>query len=297
MSFSERIFRMKTTIRAYAKINLFLDMESVREDGYHNIISLMQSVSLCDEVTVEYMPEKEYNITISCSDQRVPCNEKNLAYKAAQIFPLNNGGIHIDIQKSIPMEAGLAGGSADAAATLIALNELTGNMLSKNELMTLGNKLGADVPFCIATGAAIARGTGDILEPVSPMPYLPIVIARDGEGMSTPAAYRALDEKYDYFSEYKPKTAELELLLSENSRYSITEYVRGLFNIFESVVEPCRPRVPELKELLVSHGAIGAMMSGSGTSVFGIFEDEIKAKSALESIKSTGAVAHLCYPL
>ena len=200
---------MTVSQKAYAKINLFLDMESVREDGYHNIISLMQSVSLHDTVTVEYLHDEEYAITISCSDTDVPCNEKNLAHKAARIFPINTGRIHIHIEKTIPMQAGLAGGSADAAATLIALNELTGNKISKDELKAIGNKLGADVPFCIEMGAAIARGTGDILEKISSMPHLPIVIARKGEGMSTPAAYRSLDEKYDGFEGYMPKLEQL----------------------------------------------------------------------------------------
>ena len=288
---------MKTTVNAYAKINLFLDMESVREDGYHNIISLMQSVSLHDTVTVEYLPDEEYAITISCSDTDVPCNEKNLAHKAARIFPINTGRIHIHIEKSIPMQAGLAGGSADAAATLIALNELTGNKISKDELKVIGNKLGADVPFCIEMGAAIARGTGDILEKVSSMPHLPIVIARKGEGMSTPMAYRSLDEKYDGFEGYMPKLEQLELLLSNNSVNELAEYTKGMFNIFESVVEPCRTCVTELKGIMKSHGALCAMMSGSGTSVFGVFDDTEKAEKALIATKEFGAVAHLCYPL
>ena len=284
---------MTTTVKAYAKINLFLDIESVRNDGYHNIISLMQSVSLHDTVTVEYLPDEEYGITVSCSDQSVPCNEKNLAYKAAKTFPINVGSIHIDIQKSIPMQAGLAGGSADAAATLIALNNLSDNRLSKNELKALGNKLGADVPFCIEMGAAIARGTGDILEHVSSMPYAPIVIARLGEGMSTPEAYRALDQKYSRFNGYKPNINLLELLLSDKFHDNFEEYSKGLFNIFESVVEPCRPCVTQLKEIMHAHGTIGSMMSGSGTSVFGIFDDVKKAESAIRLLKDLGAIAYM----
>lgn len=288
---------MISTVNAYAKINLFLDIESLREDGYHNIISLMQSIDLHDTVTVDYSPDDEYQITISCSDDAVPCNEKNLAHKAARFFPVDKGSIRIHIEKRIPMQAGLAGGSADAAATLIALNELTGNKLSIEELKAIGNKLGADVPFCIETGAAIARGTGNILEKTAAMPYLPLVIARQGEGMSTPEAYRALDVKYDRFNEYKPKTDLLDVLISKSQDNEITEYTKGLFNIFESVVEPCRPCVTEIKEIMINKGAAGAMMSGSGTSVFGIFADEISAQRAMRTLRELGAVAHLCYPL
>ena len=288
---------MTATQNAYAKINLFLDIESVREDGYHNIVSLMQSVTLHDTVTVEYLPDEEFAISVTCSDKDVPCNEKNLAYKAAEIFPISSGRINININKSIPMQAGLAGGSADAAATLIALNELTGNKISKEELKKIGNKLGADVPFCIEMGAAIARGTGDILQKAPPMPTRPIVIARMGEGMSTPLAYRTLDEKYDKFKGYSPDMGKLEKILSDNEIGDISEYPEGIFNIFESVVEPCRACVTELKELLISNGATCAMMSGSGTSVFGIFNDTEKAEHALKKAKGIGAVAYLCYPL
>ena len=288
---------MIATVNAYAKINLFLDIESLREDGYHNIISLMQSIDLHDTVTVDYSPDDEYHITISCSDDAVPCNEKNLAHKAARFFPIDKGSIRIHIEKRIPMQAGLAGGSADAAATLIALNELTGNKLSIEDLKVIGNKLGADVPFCIERGAAIARGTGDILEKTASMPYLPLVIARQGEGMSTPEAYRALDVKYDRFNEYKPQTDLLDVLITNSQDNEITEYTKGLFNIFESVVEPCRPCVTEIKQVMLNNGAAGAMMSGSGTSVFGIFKDETSAQGALAELMALGAVAHLCYSL
>ena len=288
---------MTSTVNAYAKITLFLDIESLREDGYHNIISLMQSIDLHDTVTVDHSPEDEYKITVSCSDTSVPCDEKNLAYKAAKFFPLNYGSIRIHIKKRIPMQAGLAGGSADAAATLIALNELTGNKLSVDELKTIGNKLGADVPFCIETGAAIARGTGDILEKVAAMPHLPIVVARKGDGMSTPEAYRSLDLKYDRFNGYKPNSGLLDILISNEENTDIAEYTRGLFNIFESVVEPCRPCVTRLKQIMINNGAAGAMMSGSGTSVFGIFNDVQSAEKAVDILREEGAIAHLSYPL
>ncbi len=286
---------MKVSVNAYAKINLFLDMESRREDGYHNIISHMQSVTLYDTVSVEHTDFETKEITVLCDNSDIPCGKDNLAYKAADIFPANIGKIKIDIIKRIPMSAGLAGGSADAAATLIAMNLLFGNLLSLEELKALGNRLGADVPFCIEKGACIARGTGELLEKTTPMPSLPIVIARMGEGMSTPYAYKALDLKYDNFKNYSPNTDKLSKL-TDGFGLSIEEYSNGLFNIFESVVEPERPCVTELKKIMIDNGAVASMMSGSGTSVFGIFRNESDAKMAVESLDALGSFASVCYP-
>ena len=286
---------MKISVNAYAKINLFLDIESLRDDGYHDIISHMQSVTLHDTVTVEREESCDKDISVYCDNSDLPCDRSNLVYKAADIFPLNIGKVKIYIEKNIPMSAGLAGGSADAAATLIAINSLLGDPLSRDELKALGARLGADVPFCIEKGACIARGVGEKLAPAAHMPHFPIVIARDGEGMSTPEAYKALDRKYNRFEGYIPNTGKLAII-TDNSGVPIDEYVKGLFNIFESVVEPERPRVSELKNLLLDCGAVASMMSGSGTSVFGIFKTEDEARGAVESITATGAFAALCYP-
>ncbi len=286
---------MKISVNAYAKINLFLDIESLRPDGYHNIISHMQSVTLNDTVCVEREESKPGEIVVLCDNADVPCDKRNLAYKAAEIFPANLGKVTISIEKRIPMAAGLAGGSADAAATLIALNALCGDPLDTDELKALGLQLGADVPFCIEKGACIARGTGELLEATTPMPYYPIVIARMGEGMSTPTAYKALDVKYDNFMEYVPNIDKLNIIIDSDDA-PIEEYCKGLFNVFESVVESERPAVTELKTLLLDNGAIAAMMSGSGTSVFGIFRNENDADRAEKAISSLGAYAALCYP-
>lgn len=287
---------MTVNINAYAKINLFLDIESLREDGYHNILSLMQSVSLCDDVTVEHTPSEKKQILVECDNPLIPCNSKNLAYKAADIYPIS-GTIKIFIKKRIPMSAGLAGGSADAAAVLLALNKLSGEPMPIEELKALGNRLGADVPFCIEQGACIAKGTGDILIKTNTMPIYPIVIARKGDGMSTPEAYRSLDKNYNRFADYAPKRELLEALTSADNDTAICDYTKGFFNIFESVVEPCRPAVTELKGIMMNFGASGAMMSGSGTSVFGVFENEDDAKNAISALIDAGAVAYLCYPL
>ncbi len=286
---------MRISVDAYAKINLFLDIESLRENGYHNIISYMQSVTLHDTVTVEHIPNGERCIQISCDHAGVPCNEKNLAYKAAEAFPTERGTVKIHIQKRIPMEAGLAGGSADAAATLLALNRIFDDKLSEDELISLGNRLGADVPFCIKTGSCLATGTGDVLEEVAPMPHLPILIAREGDGMSTPFAYRALDNKFDCFKNYSPHLSQLEILLSDKVA-SPDEYVKGLYNIFECVVEPERPFVALIKNAMNDNGALSSMMSGSGTAVFGIFKTEADAEKAKRNLALHGIRSDVCYP-
>ncbi len=284
---------MNVSVPAHAKINLFLDILSKKENGYHNIVSLMHTVSLCDIITVEFEECSNKTIVVSCDNSDIPCGKDNLVYKAASIYPIN-GKINIHIEKNIPMSAGLAGGSADAAATLLALNKLSTAPVTLEELCVMGAKLGADIPFCLKKGACLVEGIGDILTPVAPMPSFPMVIAKAGEGMSTPDAYRALDTKYNDFKDYCVKHNKLEML--KNNSKNATEFCKGLFNIFESVVEDQRPCVSAIKKTMLDCGASGAMMSGSGTSVFGIFEHEEDALTCVEKLKQTGASAHLCYP-
>ena len=287
---------MKISVRAYAKINLFLDITSLREDKYHNIVSFMQSIDLYDTVTVEYLPSSAKNISVSCSMENVPLGRDNIAYRAAEIFPVDSGIINIHIHKNIPMSAGLAGGSTDAAAVLVGLNYLLDNKLSKDELKKIGRELGADVPFCIEGGACIARGIGEELVSTAPMPKTAIVVARLGDGMSTPLAYRTLDEKYNNFVNYVPKLSMLDILTSADTSTSISQYCDGLHNIFEEVVENMRPDVTRVKSIMVQKGAVRSMMSGSGTSVFGIFENKDDANAALHALRDIGADTHICYP-
>ncbi|MBQ8408718.1 MAG: 4-(cytidine 5'-diphospho)-2-C-methyl-D-erythritol kinase [Clostridia bacterium] len=287
---------MKITLPAYAKINLFLDIVSVREDKYHNILSLMQSVSLHDLITVELAEGNGKRIDVFCNSSAIPTGKDNLVYRAAELFPAE-GHITVSIEKNIPLSAGLAGGSTDAAATLVALNHLTGNKLSKTELKTLGAKLGADIPFCIDGGAALVEGIGDLMKPVASMPRYPLVIARLGDGMSTPLAYRLLDEKYNSFCSYTPKKDSLNMLMLCADKNSPSEYCKGLYNVFETVVEELREGVGEVKSIMRLSSAAGCLMSGSGTSVFGIFEREEDALSAVGKLHALGAEAHLCYPV
>ena len=282
------------SVKAYAKINLFLDIVSLREDNYHNILSLMQSVSLHDTIKLDYSESENKKIEIFCDDTNIPCNEKNLAYKAADLI-LEDGHLRITITKRIPSEAGLGGGSADAAATLIGLNKILGDKYSTEELKALGAKLGADVPFCIEGGACIVEGIGEKTAKCPPMPQYPIVIALRGEGMSTPLAYKKLDERFGGFKSYSANQEKLDVLVN-GSDISIEQYCNCLFNIFETVVEPERPDVTYIKQIFSDCNATGAMMSGSGTSVFGIFKNEADALIAVEKNKSCGTIAHICYP-
>ncbi len=282
---------MTERIEAYAKINLFLDVTGRRSDGYHDIRSLMQTISLCDTVMVSTEENAPDGITIECDDENVPCNEKNLAYRAADRFYDSLGRrcrTHITIEKRIPMAAGLAGGSTDAAAVLVALNRIFGAPFSPEELCTIGKRLGADIPFCILGGSAKVSGIGDILTPIPDLRPLYLVVAKDGAGVSTPQAYGLLDEIFHGFAgEYANGTAEkgrFEALLSELR--CDTAPVTSVYNVFEQVILPRHREASDLKAYFLSSGAVAAMMSGSGPSVFGIFRDAETADRVAEALNA-----------
>lgn len=275
---------MTVEMKAYAKINLYLDVTGRRTDGYHNIKSVMQAISLCDLVTVSIDENAPAVITLSCDNENVPCNEKNLAYRAADRFYDVLGkrkATHISIEKNIPMEAGLAGGSTDAAAVLVALNRIFDRPFSIEQLCAIGKKLGADVPFCILGGSAEVSGIGDVLTPLSDIHPLCLVVAKHDAGVSTPAAYGLLDEIFHNFTgEYANGTCEngrFASLLAE-LRTGSTVPVKSVYNVFEKVILPRHKEAAELKEFFLSSGAEAAMMSGSGPSVFGIFRDAQSAE-------------------
>ena len=284
------------TVKAFAKINLHLDVTSIMDNGFHAVNNVMQSVTLCDDVTLT--KRNDTSITVDCNVDGVPKNEKNLAYRAAALFCEKAGvsiGADIYIEKRIPMAAGLAGGSADAAATLKGMNFLCGEPLSTNELCSIGSELGSDIPFCIVGGAAFADGKGDILHDFPSMPDCAIVIACGGEGVSTPMAYRMLDEKYDRFSSYIP--SDLSALRRAAELKDITLISKSTFNIFEEPVLSVRPVAASIKQTMLDSGAICAMMSGSGPSVFGIFDSTESAEKAARTIAKMGVAPHVCRPL
>ena len=301
---------MKITITAHAKINLFLDITGRRPDGYHTIAGVMQTISLCDTVAVEVTEPTDHasagteTITLTCSNPDIPTDGKNLAWRAAEAFFAATGmgckSLTIHIEKRIPAAAGMAGGSTNAAAVLVGLNHLFGSPLTTEALCRVGLKLGADVPFCIIGGAQITEGVGEIMTPIAPMPLCELVVACGGEGVSTPAAYKALDTLYGNFdpSAYAPRTEELSTLLFALRRGDLTVLCESLFNLFEDVVLPERPVARDIKETMLASGAITAMMSGSGPSVFGVFpKGDGSAQKACEVLTNQGIPAWGCEPV
>ncbi|MBO5510799.1 MAG: 4-(cytidine 5'-diphospho)-2-C-methyl-D-erythritol kinase [Clostridia bacterium] len=308
---------MKITLSAPAKINLFLDITACRPDGYHEIAGVMQSISLCDTVTVEVTePTGMYlcslgnhtagaeSITLTCTNPDLPADSRNLAWRAAEKFFAATGrgckSLSIHIEKRIPAAAGMAGGSTDAAAVLVGLNDLFGHPLTPAALCEVGLTLGADVPFCIMGGAQITEGIGEALTPITPMPACGLVVACGGEGVSTPAAYKALDTLYGSFdpAAYTPRARELTALKSALWQGNLTALCGSMFNLFESVVLPDRPVARQIKETLLSAGAVTAMMSGSGPSVFGVFpKGDGSAEKAREALEALGIPAWVCEPI
>ena len=285
--------------RAYAKINLYLDVTAKRANGYHDIVSIMQTVDLCDEVSVRVNEHKSGGIILRCDLPGLPCDQRNLAYKAADAYFAGEVPceIEIDIKKNIPMQAGLAGGSADCAAVLRALNAHFGKY-SESELQGLGARLGADVPFCLVGGTRIARGIGEVMQACAPMPDCYLVIARGGEGISTPWAYGALDAKFGDFT-VQGSTSEQRLarIVGAMQQGDLAAMSDAMYNIFESVVLPEHEVARNAKKAMLEGGAIGALMSGSGPSVVGIFADENAARAVRDEIAQTGVAAFVCKPI
>ena len=262
------------TVRARAKINLFLNVLSKREDGYHEVDNVMHSVTLCDEVTLRRRGE---GVTLSCSDPALSSPEENIACRAASLFfrrfPELKAGIDINIEKRIPVAAGLAGGSADAAAVLSGMDRLFGTGMTEHELRELGTMIGMDVPFCLTGGCSRASGRGELLSPLPRMPECLILIAVGRERISTPRAYAALDSR-----PFRPDVANL--VPDALERGDLAAVCSAMFNCFESVTD----LHSEIKRVMLGCGALNAMMSGSGPSVFGVFPPD--GKNELEKAKS-----------
>ncbi len=309
---------MHMTINAHAKINLFLDMTGRREDGYHTITGVMQSISLCDRVTVDvegatgkYLcslgarPGVAESIVLTCSNPALPTDSHNLAWRAAEAFFAATGRgcrrLSVSIDKHIPAAAGLAGGSTDAAAVLVALNEIFEQPLTMAELCAVGLKLGADVPFCMVGGTQKTEGIGELLTLLPSMPDCTVLLACAGEGISTPAAYRALDEMYGGFSSdaYTPRYGDLHALTAALSSADLDGICAHTFNIFESAILPVHPLATRIKEIMQTYGATSAMMSGSGPSVFGIFRpgDDEACTHALTALQAEDIPAWVCEPV
>lgn len=262
---------------SYAKINLTLDVLSKRPDGYHNVEMIMQTVSLYDLILVD---KTEKNISISTNLKYLPVNEKNIAYKAAlEFFKYTSikGGYKIIIHKNIPVAAGLAGGSGNAAAVLCSLDKLYNTNLPLDELMNIASKLGADVPYCIMGGTALATGIGEILTPLPSIPKCNILMVKPPISVSTAAIYEAIDTAD---IDKRPNTNAMIDALAQKDLISVAQ---NLSNVMGNVTETIHPIVKGIRRKMLMNGALGAVMSGSGPTVFGIFPDYETAKKSHDS--------------
>ncbi len=279
---------MKVTVKAYAKINLMLDILSTLENGYHDLFMIMQSVGLYDRVTVTKTDSKD--IRINCSKENVPTDEKNIAYKAAKKFftdtDTENPGIEIHIEKNIPQAAGLAGGSADGAAVFVALNKLFNTNLSDRQLIEMSAKIGSDIPFCILGGTMATQYTGTVLSYLPDLKIDNIVIVKPHQDVSTGAAYAAFDTA-ERVRHLDTKGMLIAAAMSDNK--GVYERVDNVFEQFIDV-----PDRVVIKSIMRKYKAECCCMSGSGPSVFGIFEDKEDAEKCLEELKKTYDESFLC---
>ena len=280
-------------ISANAKINLTLDILRRREDGYHELQMVMQAVSLADQLTV--VPARGTEGTAASDLHFLPTGGKNLAQMAAAAFRAATGlggPVDVTIQKRVPVCAGLAGGSADAAAVLRAMDELTGAGLSSVELAKIGEGVGSDVPFCVLGGTALAEGRGERLTPLPPLPPCHITICKPPFSISTPQLFSRVNVRKIV---RRPDTAGTVAALEAGDLAGVA---RRMYNVFEDVLEPRRmAEIREIESALIDCGALGASMSGSGPSVFGLFQDQRQAQDACERLKKSYRDVFLCQPV
>ena len=267
--------------KAYAKLNLSLDVLSKRPDGYHDLCMVMQSVEHHDDVSILLNTEGRF---YAQSDRHyLPNDERNIALKAARLFLEATGhggmGASVRLRKRIPVCAGLGGGSSDAAAVLRALNEHFGRPLSCAELEQLGVQLGMDVPYCIAGGTMLAEGRGEVLTPLASLPETDVVICKPDFPISTPELFRRIDSRT---SRCRPDTAGILVALE---RGDVKGLSRRMFNVFEDVLDRRAGDINSIKSMLLGFGAYGAVMSGTGSAVFALFPDAEHAKWAADSLR------------
>lgn len=282
---------MEVTVKAPAKINLTLEVLGKRPDGYHSIASVMQSVDLCDTVTVS--ENDSGKVTVSCSYEGVPCDDSNICAKAAYRFfehiRSDVFGVHIHIDKIIPTQAGLAGGSADGAAVIFALNSLTDSRLTIAEMRAIGEKVGADVPFCLEGGTRLCTETGTVMKKLPAFSAKYIVISKpDAVSVSTAEAYRLVD----FLKPHPSYTDEMVKALYSRDMFMITTTI---FNDFELALQI--PQVNSIKGEMLRCKAKGVGMSGSGSAVFGVFSSKRTAEKCVEKLKETCPETFLCQPI
>lgn len=269
------------TLKALAKINLGLDVLGKRDNGYHDVRMVMQTIYLYDNVTLT--KTEESGIRLETNLPYLPVDEKNIAYKAAKLlideFQIKKG-VSIKLDKHIPVAAGLAGGSSNAAAVLVGMNRLFRLGLSQEELMERGVSLGADVPYCVMRGTALAEGIGEDLSALMPMPKCYVLIAKPPISVSTKMVYEALDAKEIV------EHPDIDGVLEGLSKQDLTKVASSMGNVLESVTIEKYPIIADIKTAMKEAGALNAMMSGSGPTVFGIFDDRKTAKEAWYKLRN-----------
>ena len=273
-------------MKALAKVNLGLDVIRRREDGYHEVKMIMQTVRLYDRIILE---KTQKGISMETNLSFLPVNEQNIAYRAAKMlmdeFHIQSG-LHIKIDKHIPVAAGMAGGSTDGAAVLYGVNKIFELGLTKRQLMERGVKLGADVPYCIMRGTVLSEGIGEILTPVSSLPDCHILIAKPPVSVSTKHVYENL--KLDKIEKHPDIDGMVEALRIEDL-HGVTQRME---NVLETVTIPEHPEIQQIKELMIKEGALNALMSGSGPTVFGIFDDRDTGMRAWDLLRKSSLVRH-----
>lgn len=269
-------------LRAYGKINLGLDVLGCRPDGYHEVRMIMQTVRLHD--SIDLARTKEPGIRLETNLFYLPVNEQNLAYRAAKLLMDEFGvkeGLSIRLRKFIPVAAGMAGGSADAATVLFGVNKMFGLGLSKRELMERGVALGADIPYCVMRGTALSEGIGEKLRPLPPMPQCQVLIAKPGISVSTKTVYKALDAM-----KLRPQDhPDIDGMIRAIEDHRLMEVAKRFGNVLELVTAGKYPVIGELKEAMKEYGAVNALMSGSGPTVFGLFTNPKSAQEAYEYLR------------
>ncbi len=278
-------------LKAFSKINLLLDITGIKKNGYHSLFTVMQSVSLYDVITVEKNNSNE--ITVSCDTEGVPTDKSNIVYKCAEKFfeyadIKKDMGIHIHIEKNVPFGAGMGGGSGDGAAVLVALNKLFETEYSDKILCRIGVKVGADIPFCIVGGTALALDTGAVVAPLPDIKDYYIVVVKPDASVSTKEAYAAVDA-VEYMKHPKNNTM-LELLADGEC----DEALKYCANVFEQAFDI--PGRVDIKDNFNKNGALAACMTGSGSAIYGIFSDEKSAVKSVESLKADFKNVYICRP-
>ena len=271
-------------LQAFAKINLGLDVLGKREDGYHEVRMIMQTIRMYDQLDMRKSVEPGIHLTTN--KKYIPVDDNNLVWRAAKLMMDTCGiieGVSIHLHKVIPVAAGMAGGSSDAAATLVGMNRLFHCGLSKEKLMELGVQIGADVPYCVLRGTALAEGIGEKLTVLPPRPDCWILIGKPGISVSTKYVYTTLDLNTDTVH---PDIDGMKKALEDGNLYGITE---RMGNVLQDVTIPAYPEVERIKEQMKTLGAVNAMMSGSGPTVFGIFDNEEKAQEACQKLRESGS--------